>query len=154
MGFWELLFGSTATVLDHPVLGPMSWKSRSGWRVEEVAPIGCRGKPSLSFAGDDNGPSPDCVSTYQRLREDWNSIGTNVAEDIFELNQNYFSDQPSLAMQSANEVWDNAELLAIAIYAEGQFSLTYRFDWQDANDGHEITMYFENWIPAGSSVDG
>src|SRR3989442_1371553 len=98
MRFWGRLFGSTAKVLDHPVLGRMSWESRSGWRVDEVAPIGCRGKPSLSMVGDENGPTPECVATYQRLRQDWNSIGTNVAKDILELNQNYFSENRGRGM--------------------------------------------------------
>ena len=154
MGFWGRLFGSNAKVLNHPVFGRMSWESRSGWLVEEVSPIGCRGKPSLSLAGDENGPTLECVATYQRLREDWHSIGTEVAKDIFELNQNYFSEDPGHGMQAANEVWDSSELLAIDIYAEGRFSLTYRFDWQDPNDGHQITIFFEDWAPAGSSIDG
>lgn len=154
MGFWGRLFGSTAKFVDHPVLGRMAWESRSGWRVDEVTPLGCRGNPSLSVAGDEDGPTPDCVATYQRLRQDWNSIGTEFAKDILEMNQNYFSDDPGRGMQSADQVWDSSELLAIDIYAEGHFSLTYRFDWQDPNDGHEVTMYFENWVPAGYSVDG
>jgi hypothetical protein len=154
MGFWGRLFGSPTKTIDDPLFGPMSWDSRSGWRVDEVAPIGCRGKPSLSVAGDENAPTPECVATYQRLRHDWSSIGTQVAADVFELNQNYFSDDPGHGMKSATEVWDTSELLAIDIYAEGKFSLTFRFDWQDPNDGHEVTMYFENWVAAGSSIDG
>ncbi len=154
MGFWGRFFGSSAKTIDHPVFGRMSWESRSGWRVDEVAPIGCRGKPSLSLAGDESGPTPECVATYQRLQQDWSSIGPEVAGDIFELNQNYFSDDPGYGMKSAAEAWDSSELLAIDIYAEGRFSLTYRFDWQDPNDGHKVTMYFENWVPAGSSIDG
>lgn len=154
MGFWKRLFGSTVKFIDHPVLGRMAWKSRSTWYLDEVAPMGCRGKPSLSLAGDANGPTPDCVATYQRLRRDWHSIGANVAQDIFELNQNYFSDAPGHGMHSADQVWESSELLAIDIYAEGNFSLTYRFDWQKPNDGHEVTIYFANWAPAGNSVDG
>src|SRR5262245_39937463 len=98
MGFWGRLFGSTAKVVNHPVLGPMSWESRSGWRVDEVAPMGCRGKPSLSLAGDENAPTPECLATYQRLRQDWNDIGIQVAKDILELNQNYFGDDPDNGM--------------------------------------------------------
>jgi hypothetical protein len=154
MGFWGRLFGSTAKSLDHPVLGRMSWEPRSGWCVDEVDPIGCRGNPSLSLAGDESGPTSESVATYCRLRQDWNNIGTELANDIFELNQNYFSADPAHGMQTANEVWKSSELLAIDIYAEGKFSLTYRFDWQDQNDGHTATMYFENWVPAGSSIDG
>jgi hypothetical protein len=122
--------------------------------VDEVAPIGCRGKPSLSVAGDEKGPTPECIATYQRIRDDWNSIGAQVAADIFELNQNYFSDDPAHGMQKAAEVWDSSELHAIVISAEGEFSLTFRFDWQDPNDGHDVTIFFENWAPAGNSIDG
>ncbi len=154
MGFWGRLFGSPAKTIDYPVLGRVTWESSSGWHVEEVAPIGCRGKPSLSVAGYEQGPIPECVPTYQRLREDWSSIGTKVAAEIFELNRNYFSDEPARGMKSADEVWDSSELLAISISAEGEFSLTYRFDWQRPNDGHEVTMFFENWVPAGNSIDG
>jgi hypothetical protein len=154
MGFWGRLFGSTAKVIDHPALGRISSGSGSGWLVDEVNPIGSRGKPSLSIAGDENGPNPECIQTYQRLRDDWERIGEDVAKDIFELNQNYFSDEPGRAIRSPNEVWSSAELLAIDVYGGGKFSLTYRFDWQAPRDGHEITMYFENWTPTGSSVDG
>jgi hypothetical protein len=154
MGFWSRLFGSPAKIIDHPDLGRVTWEPRSGWHVDEVTPIGCRGKPSLSVAGYENGPMPECVATYQRPRRDWSSIGTKVAADIFELNQNYFSDEPAHGMKSAAEVSDSCELLAIVISAEGQFSLTFGFDWQDPNDGHEVTMFFENWVPAGNSIDG
>lgn len=154
MGFWGSLFGSRAKIIDHPVFGKMTWESRSGWHVGEVAPIGCRGKPSLSVAGYEKGPMPECVATYQRLRDDWSSIANKVAADIFQLNQNYFSNELAHGMKSAAEVWDSSELLAIAISAEGEFSLTYRFDWQDPNDDHEVTMCFEKWVPAGSSIDG
>lgn len=154
MGFWGRLFGSHTKTIDDPICGTMSWDSHSHWRVDEVAPVGCRGKPSLSVCGDENGPKRECVAIYQRLCDDWSSIGTQVAADIFQLNQNYFSDDPGHAMQSASEVWDTSELLAIAIDAAEKFSLTFRFDWQDPSDGHEVTMYFENWIAAGSSIDG
>ena len=122
MGFWDSLFGSRAKTIDHPVLGRMTWEPHSGWHVDEVAPIGCRGKPSLAVAGYGQGPMPECVATYQRLRDDWSSIGTKVAADIFELNQNYFSDEPAHGMKSAAEVWDSSELLAISVSAEGEFS--------------------------------
>jgi hypothetical protein len=162
MGFWGRLFGNTdkgvdrvtVKAIDHPTLGRMSRESGSRWGVDEVAPIWCRGKPSLWLAGDDSGPTLECVQMYQRLREDWNSIATEVAKEIFEMNLNYFSEDPSRCMQSANEVWDSSELLDIGVDAEGSFSLTYRFDWQAPNDGHVTTMYFENWVPAGFSVDG
>src|SRR5262245_42539853 len=121
MGFWDGLFGSRAKTVDHPVFGLMTWERRSGWHVDEVAPIGCRGKPSLSVAGYEQGPMPQCVATYQRLRDDWGSIESKLAPDIFELNQNYFSDEPAHGMKSAAEVWDSSELLAISISAEGEF---------------------------------
>lgn len=154
MAFWGRMFRSPAKTIDHPVIGRMTWEPHSRWLVDEVLPIGCRGKPSLALAGDDNEPMPECVATYQRLRVDWSSIATKLPTDIFELNHNYFSDEPARGMKSAVEVWDSSELLAILIYADGKFSLTYRFDWQDRNDGHVVTMFFENWVAAGYSIDG
>ena len=153
VGFWKRLFGSGANVIDHPVLGRIS-KDSGFWTVAEVESLGSRCKPSLLITGDEGGPKPECLSTYQRLREDWERIKPYVAEEIFNLNQNYFSEKPSRALKSLVDVWEAAELLAISVDADGDFSLTYRFDWQARADGHEITFYFENWVPAGSSIDG
>lgn len=89
-----------------------------------------------------------------RLREDWDNIRPEVANDILELNQTYFSDEPNRAMKSQEEVWATAELLRIAVSAQGSFSLTYRFDWQNPRDDHEVTIYFLDWTLGGSSVDG
>jgi hypothetical protein len=126
VGFLGWLFGAKA--INHPVLGRIS--------------------------RDSSCPRPDFLATYQRLVEDWERIKLRVAKVIFELNQNYFSEEPSRALHSLNDVWDGAELLGIRVAAEGDFSLTYRFDWQAPADGHEITICFENWTPAGCSIDG
>jgi len=136
--------------IHHPILGRISRQARSRWLVTECDFLGSVHKPFISLAGDHNGPFPECVSTYQRLRDDWERIRSEVANDVFELNQNYFSDQPSLAMKSP----DQAQLLQINICAESRFSFTFHFHWQNPRDGHEITIYFENWQSAGSSIDG
>lgn len=124
------------------------------WEAAEVEPIGCRGKPSLSIRGDENGPSTECLATYLRLRDHWDEFEPTVARDIYELNQNYFSDKPNLAMRSSDEALKSSELLGIGIDGNGKFELTYQFDWQDPRDGHITTILFENWLPAGISIDG
>jgi hypothetical protein len=154
MGFWRQLFACAANDIDHPVLGRISRNSHSNWLVNEVESIGCRGKPQLFLAGDASGPNPGCLTAYQRLRDDWERVKPRVADQIFDLNQNYFCDEPYRALRSPNEVWDAAELLGIGVDGEGDFSLTYRFDWQHERDGHEITIWFRNWTPAGVSMDG
>src|SRR5262245_16627132 len=145
MGLWNRLFGSTSKVIEHPVLGRISREAHNLWTVDEIESLGCRGNPSLSLAGTEEGPAPECVTTYQRLREEWANIAPEIARDIFEQNQNYFSDEPLRALSSPEDVWPTSELLDISVYSEGGFSLTYQFDWQDAQDGHITTVYFENW---------
>jgi hypothetical protein len=153
MKWWKWVTGSEAKVLDHPLLGRITRESNA-WVVGRIAPLGCGGNPSLSLAGDDSGPRPECVATYQRLRDDWNSIAPNVARDIFELNQNYSDGTRERSLRSPDQVWSGAELLAIDIHDEGTFALTYRFDWQDTADGHEVTIRFADWRPAGAAIDG
>jgi hypothetical protein len=153
MTFLRRLFGLGAD-LQHPLLGRISRDRKSGWRAERVEAICGRGSPSLWLTGDDTAPSHDSVSTYQRLREHWEGTKADLAEDILELNKNYFSDEPTRALQSPNEVWASAEHLAIAIDGDGDIALSFRFDWQDPRDGHEITIHFEKWKPAGISIDG
>jgi hypothetical protein len=159
MGFWGRLFGTDAKEIDHPVLGRMS-RFRSyfgqgfGWGIKEVHPLGFRGEPSLSLNGDENGPTADCVSTYTRLRKEWNIFGPIVAKELFQVNQDYFSDEPGRALHSIDEVWGSSENPSIDIYGEGSFSLTFEFDWQDPRDGHITTVYFQDWRPHGIAVDG
>ena len=138
----------------HPTLGPIERDTEDSWRVESVKPLGCRGTPFLSISGDNNGPAEAALATYERLRTDWSSLSNETAELLLELNHNYFSEKPDQALKSAEELWRTAELLSIDVHGEGEFSLTYRFDWQHPRDDHLITVEFEAWRPAGTAIDG
>jgi hypothetical protein len=160
VGFLRRLFGlegsdsTKSSDFEHPVLGRLSRTWDFSWVAAQVEMIGCCGTPSLSIAGEESGPNPECISTYLRMRNEWDSIKVLVGAEIFVLNQNYFSEEPNCALPSANAAWDTVELLGIDVYGEGNFSFTCRFDWQYPGDGHETTIYFENWKPAGFAHDG
>lgn len=124
------------------------------WRVDSVKPLGCRGTPFLSISGDNNGPDEAVLATYERLRTNWSSIAEETSELLLELNHNYFSEKPERALKSAEEFWRTAELRSIGVYGEGEFSLTYHFDWQHPRDAHLITVELVGWRAAGTTIDG
>ncbi len=159
MGIFRRLFGSKKTRplpsnVQHPVFGPIYMDTESSWFADSSDSIGCEGVPSVSIEGDDDGPFPGSVETYERLRSDWKSIAPVVAELLLELNHNYFSDEPSEQIHDPELLWESATLLAVCVGPDGDLSLTYTFNWQRPGDGHQITVYLKNWIPDGTSVDG
>lgn len=159
MGIFSRLFGSKKTNLNsnemnHPVFGPIYMDTDTSWFSESSMSIGCEGTPSLSIDGDENGPFADSATTYEKLKSDWESIAPKIADPLLELNANYFSDEPELQIRDTQCLWESATLLSICVGTDGNLSMTYTFDWQRPGDGHEITVYLENWNTKGVSVDG
>ncbi len=159
MGLLDWLFGAKRSrrqvaAVDHPVFGSVFMDTDSSWFAETVDPLGCKGRPSVSIDGNESGPAEGSVATYHRLRSEWDSIGPLVAEVLLELNHNYFSEEPAMMLNAAEDVWPTAKLLSMSVAPDGRFDLTYVFDWQDSQDDHQVTVYFENWACKGSSIDG
>jgi len=159
MGILERLFGNSGSKpvpVDtiHPIFGSIYMDTDSSWFAETSDPFGCKGNPSLSIDGDDTGPFLASVDTFRQLRDNWTSIASTIAETLLELNHNYFSDNPDKQLETADGIWDTAELLSVSVGPDGNASLTYIFDWQLPGDDHQITVYLEKWNPTGTSIDG
>lgn len=154
MGLWSRLFGGQVKVIDHPEIGRIKRQSKLTWESESVPSLGCRGDFSVTFSGCESGPLQECLETYKRLRRDWKVIAREVAETLFELNQNYCNETPKLQQRSLDEVWESAELVGIDVNGDGEFSLTFTCDWQAAEDGHLIVLHFEHWRSMCVSIDG
>ena len=101
-----------------------------------------------------HGPAESGVATYRRIIGSWKSLRSQVEVDLFELNQNYFSESPSDALTSPDKIWGTEELLHIFIGGDGDIEMSFIFDWQLPEDGHEITVYFKQWHAVGTSIDG
>lgn len=155
MNLWEWIFGPPTLRIDHQIFGQIFSSDRGRlWQVSAVQSIGCRGLPRLLIHGDQRGPFPECVETFKRIAIDWARIGPIIANEIQQLNHNYVDSTHGVPIEKPELVWDSTELLSIGVQAVGCFDLTYRFDWQTANDAHEITMVFKEWEFQGYHIDG
>lgn len=75
--------------------------------------IGCEGTPSLSIVGDEDGPFPESIETYQMLSSDWETIAPPIVQLLLELNTSYYSNEPELQIRDAPRLWESATLLSI-----------------------------------------
>ena len=127
MGLFKKLFSSMRKpTLEHPLLGKMTLWHNGFWYVDKVEAFACPGNPELHIRGDVTGPKPECISTYQRLRMEWDTLKQPIAEEIFELNQNYFSAKPGQGLHSINSVWFTAEMEHITVETDGEFGVGWR----------------------------
>ena len=160
MGLWQRIFGprppaaSAIPDMIHPILGPINMDLGPSWFSDEVETIGHRGRPSLFIAGDESGPTTECIATYLRLREDWATISVAVADAILSLNSEYPDKKPNQILASRDDALKAAELVTICIDRDGDFELSYELDWRHKRDDHLTTVVFENWKFIGCSVDG
>jgi len=159
VGIFEYLFGRSKPTpapadVVHPLFGPIYMDTASSWFAERTDPFGCGGTPSLSIAGGNEGPFPGSVETYRRLRDEWATIAPSIAETLLELNHNYFSDNPEKQLRAAMDIWSTATLQSLGVGPDGNIDLTYTFSWQRPGDDHSITVYLEDWVPQGTSIDG
>jgi hypothetical protein len=140
--------------LEHPQLGEMRSRDGKSWRTVRETPFA--DQPCIvTVSGGEEGPSQEGLGWLRELSERYGEIQRLVEPHLFELYENYRSEEDEASLDTSEQLWATATLEGMSAETPSRSaSFTYRFSWQDPEDGHLLTVYLDEWEVVGTSVDG
>ena len=164
MGIFDFIFGAdksctnnTDETYEHESLGEMYMDTDSSWFVEDVVVPISSDPISVSLEGKQPGPDDGALLGLDWLTQNWEAVRreSGIEAHLFDLYQNYVSDEePSIRLNSPSDIWGTAKMLSLCLKSKSEFSITWTFEWQHPEDDHIITVYVEDGLAKGSSMDG
>lgn len=139
----------------HPKIGEL-YPEDVDWQTDEVSVQYSPSPIEVCLAGGtDDGPSQAALSGYEWVESNWQEVCSLIQDQAFEFYEPYAAAVDGVpSFDTPSQLWGTEVLLSIRVFAEDDFTVTLRFNWQEDDDPHEITFYVEDGRCETHSADG
>lgn len=139
----------------HPRLGEL-YPEDVDWQTDQVSVPFCKAPIAVCLAdGSDDRPSKEALSGYDWIESHWREVLVLIQDQAFEFYKPYADAVAAVPeFESPEQLWGTEVLLNVRVFSKDEYTVTFRFRWQQEQDPHEITFYVEDGRCKTHSVDG